>query len=346
MTIYILVCIIFSFLINRILLRFIKTLGTRNTDHLERWSSQSKPAIGGISFYIIFLFTIISFSILFDPEVFFQNQAFLGLLLATSLAFLLGLSDDAYNTQPLLKLATQFFCALLIVSTGNNFNFFENDNINIIISVLWIVGIMNSINMLDNMDGISAITAFFIMVGGGALAYYYTYVNSPDAFLSVGVAGALIGFLFLNKPPAKIFMGDTGSMFLGVIIGYYGLKFIGNIHIYEASMTPYHSLMLLLTTFILPITDTFTVSVNRIMSGSSPMKGGKDHTTHHLVYRGWTEKKVALFFTITGAVNCIWILIYISGTIVEYSWIIYINILYVILLSSGLYYNTRAFKDG
>lgn len=342
---YALICVAFSFLINRILLRFIKTLGTRNTENLERWSSQSKPAIGGISFYIIFLFTIITFSIVFDPIIFFQNQAFLGLLLATSLAFLLGLSDDAYNTQPILKLATQLFCGVLIVSTGNIFNFFESEALNIILSVLWVIGIMNAINMLDNMDGISAVTAMFIMFSCGALAYKYTYINSPDAFLSVGIVGALLGFLLMNWPPAKIFMGDTGSMFLGVIIAYFGVKFAGNIHTLSQNMNAFHSLMLTITIFILPLTDSITVSINRILKGKSPMEGGKDHTTHHLVYKGWHEKKVTLYYGAVGAVNFGWTILFITHKINEISGLIYVNILYVILLSSSLYYNTRAYSN-
>lgn len=345
MLIYTMICIGFSFMINRILLRFIKTLGTRNTEHLERWSNQSRPAIGGISFYITFLITIIAFSILFEPTTFFQNQAFLGLLLACTLAFLLGLSDDAYNTQPILKLGTQLLCGVLIVSTGNTFQLFEYDSLNIILTVFWVIAIMNSINMLDNMDGISAITSFFIILSAGASAYFFTYLNAPDAFLSVGIMGALIGFLFLNWPTAKIFMGDTGSMFIGVIISYLGLRFIANMHTFTVSIDAFQSMVLLVTIFLLPITDTSTVFINRLRKGTSPMKGGKDHTTHHLVYKGWHERKVALFFVAVGVVNTGWTLLYITNKINEIPALLYINIIYVILLSSSLYYNTITNKN-
>ena len=117
--IFFLVSVLFSFLINRLLLRFVRTLGIRNQDDtIIRWGSQSKPSVGGLSFYLIFLLSVICFSVCFDASQVFLNMEFTGILLATMLGFLLGLADDAYDTRPLLKLATQITCGVILMVTG------------------------------------------------------------------------------------------------------------------------------------------------------------------------------------------------------------------------------------
>src|SRR5437868_12115585 len=106
---FFLVSVLFSVLINRLFLKFVRTLGIRS-ESVIRWSSESKPSVGGFSFYILCLLSIIAFSIFFDSNKVFLNKEFIGFLLSTMLGFLLGLTDDAYNTQPWLKFFTQFTC--------------------------------------------------------------------------------------------------------------------------------------------------------------------------------------------------------------------------------------------
>ena len=109
------VSVLFSFLINNLFLKFVKTLGIRNQDDtIIRWGSQSKPAVGGFSFYILFLLSIIVYPVFFDSNQVFLNKQFIGILLASMLGFLLGLADDAYNTKPMLKLSTQITCAVIL----------------------------------------------------------------------------------------------------------------------------------------------------------------------------------------------------------------------------------------
>src|SRR5215212_8527311 len=154
--VFFLLCIIFSLLINRLFLNFVKTLGIRNPgDAMIRWSSQSKPAVGGFSFYIIYLLAIVSFSIFFDSNKVFLNKEFIGILLATMLGFLLGLTDDAYNTKPLLKLAAQITCGIILAITSTVIKITPYEGLNYFITIFWTVGIMNSLNLLDNMDGVT-----------------------------------------------------------------------------------------------------------------------------------------------------------------------------------------------
>src|SRR3954469_3950630 len=153
------VCFVFSLLINYILLRFAQTLGMRNRDDQQiRWNPDAKPSMGGISFYVVFLFAFIFTIILPHSSLGFNIQV-IGILIAATLAFLMGLADDAFNTQPLLKFLTQIFCGLVVIFSGHSINIFENVFLNYFLTIFWIVGLMNSINMLDNMDGISTIVS-------------------------------------------------------------------------------------------------------------------------------------------------------------------------------------------
>src|SRR5258706_1165234 len=108
-------CVILSFLINRLFLRFLFTLGIRSHDKIIRWGSSSKPSVGGFSFFIIFLLSVACYSIFFDVNKVFLNKEFFGLLVACILGFLLRLADDAYNTHPFLKFNAQFTCDILLM---------------------------------------------------------------------------------------------------------------------------------------------------------------------------------------------------------------------------------------
>lgn len=310
---YILVFFVFSFvlalLINSFFLNFAKTLGIRNKNDVTiRWSAQSKPSLGGISFYIIFLFSFIFYAIIFGKEDVFQNKQILGLFFSLTLAFLLGLSDDAYNTRPFIKLGIQILCGMILVFTDNSIQIFGNDLINQILTVTWVVGLMNSINMLDNMDGITTITSMGIILSIIAICIPFETDSFINIFLLISIYGALSGFLFFNFSPSKMFMGDTGSQFLGMFLAYFSIVFLWNSHEETLAIQSnfndlFKSITILILFFLIPLIDTTTVTINRILKGQSPMKGGKDHTTHHLVYKGFTEKQVAFLFILISLVN-------------------------------------------
>ena len=123
-------CFVFSLLINYILLKFAQTLGIRNSNENQvRWNPDAKPSLGGISFYVVFLFAFI-FTILLPQKSSGFNMQIVGILIASTLAFLMGLADDAFNTQPLLKFLTQFFCGLIIIFSGHYINILENQFVN------------------------------------------------------------------------------------------------------------------------------------------------------------------------------------------------------------------------
>lgn len=294
----------FSLLINSVLLRFVKTLGTKNQPGaVVRWSSETKPAIGGLAFFILFLTSFWIYSIAFDANQVFQNISVLGMLVAATLAFIMGLTDDAYNTKPVLKFLIQLSCSFILLFTGTGVDLFSNEILNSALTIIWVVAIMNSINMLDNMDGISSSVSGFILIA--ALGYMVLHGNwqSVDFLLMLGMLAALIGFLFFNWNPSSIYMGDTGSQFLGLMLAYIGIKYCFNAEVISGGAHPILGFSALITVFLLPIVDTTTVTINRLRRGQSPFVGGKDHTTHNLSYFGLTDDKVAGIFCILAAIS-------------------------------------------
>ncbi|TVQ87783.1 MAG: undecaprenyl/decaprenyl-phosphate alpha-N-acetylglucosaminyl 1-phosphate transferase [Bacteroidetes bacterium] len=290
-------CLAFSLIINSFLLKFAKTLGIRNTSEtIIRWSGTSKPSLGGISFFIIFLFSLIFVSFLFADDGNFFNLRTLGILLAVTVGFLLGLFDDAYNTRPLIKVFTQMICGVILIITGSYIQLFDSNLFNYALTLFWVVGMMNSINMLDNMDGITAVVSLGILVaillgmflGGG--------FENPLFIIVLATIASLIGFLHFNWHPSRMFMGDTGSQFLGILLAAFGINCLWNGMSFQTDVPALMRFFAVITLFALPIIDTTTVSFKRILRGSSPFVGGKDHTTHHLSYLGLNDRQVGWVF--------------------------------------------------
>lgn len=303
---FLLVSIAFSILINGILLKFSKNLGIRNyQDYIIRWSAETKPSLGGISFYIVFLFSIIFYAIIFGEDDVFRNAKLLGLFTAGTLAFLLGLADDAYNTRPLLKLGAQIVTGLILVYTGSYLPISTILWIDTIFTVLWVVGVMNSVNMLDNMDGITASVSIFVLLAS-SFGYYWVYAQTSSIWLVLNFAiiGALLGFLYYNWNPSKIFMGDAGSMFLGLFLAFTSIDSLWNVGLHYENHR-WIGMLITLVAFTPAATDTLTVIINRLRKGQSPMIGGKDHTTHHLVYKGLKDYQVTYVFVILGGISAL-----------------------------------------
>lgn len=330
--------ITFSFLLNKVLLKFSKNLGRRNEDeNMVRWSSTTKPALGGISFFICFLISCLVYSIVFDTNNEMFNTSFLGLITSSSLAFLMGLSDDAYNTKPLLKLISQVVCGIILIITGTYISIFPNDILNYVITIFWVVGMMNSINMLDNMDAITTIVSIFIILSAVLTIFLFNSYSDVHIVLLIGVLGALLGFLYYNWNPSSMYMGDTGSQFLGVFLAAVGITYFWNNKGISGDEIPTKQIVITLLAFIIPIIDTTTVTINRLRRGQPPYVGGKDHTTHHLSYLGLKDSQVALFFTFLSLIS--FGLIYVIINIISSwnHWYTSLFVGYVVLLFGFLY---------
>lgn len=293
--------LIISLVVNLLLLKFSENLGIRNkNDVTVRWSSTSKPSLGGVSLFLGFLFSTFMYLILDPKSELFSNMAYVGLFISASLAFMMGLADDAYNTKPLFKLTIQILCGLIFVWTDTKIDLFHISILDQIFTVLWVIILMNSLNMLDNMDGITATTTLFALMACLFACYFIGNSGEPYwIFTIVAVIGAIVGFLRFNINPSRIFMGDAGSQFLGLFVAFFTIKYLWNL----GAITENHSWVSLVITLVAltpAAADTLTVVINRLKAGKSPMVGGKDHTTHHLVYAGLSERQVWYTFTLIG----------------------------------------------
>lgn len=337
---------LFSFLINGLLLKFSKTLGVKDQDEsMVRWSSTSKPAFGGISFYILFLFAIASYSIILSATGGIDDIVrFLGIMSACSLGFVVGLADDAYNTRPFLKFFAQFSSALILIATGTSINLSGIAWVDHSLTILWVVGLMNSINMLDNMDGITTSVSISVIIAALYMMASHSGLQSIYFITLLGVLASLLGFLYYNWNPSKMYMGDTGSQFLGVFLAAIGILYLWNGHASLDFRIQTKQFIVALLVFIVPIIDTTTVTINRMLKGKSPFVGGKDHTTHHLSYLGLSDRQVALTFFGLSFLSVIFLVI-IDRFIVRWEYVhFWIFLTYFLLLFSFLYGITRLNK--
>jgi len=246
----------------------------------DRWHKRPTAMLGGLG---IFLATLLGY-LFFVPK----SSESLVIMGAATWLFIVGLVDDLYNVKPYQKLFGQLIGAIIVVGYGLTLPLTGNALIDIWITVFWIVGITNAINLLDNMDGLASGIA---IIAAGFLAL--SFVNSgqfTEALIMLLFAAALLGFLMYNSNPASIFMGDCGSMFVGF--------FLASSALINVSGGRTRSLLPVLTVPILvlfiPIFDTTFVTVLRKLSGRAASQGGRDHTSHRLVALGMSERHAVL----------------------------------------------------
>jgi UDP-GlcNAc:undecaprenyl-phosphate GlcNAc-1-phosphate transferase len=264
-------------------------------DVLDRPNSTHKshtsptPYLGGVAIAIGILIVIYSTLIMSSAGAnnFWLATSLLGPAVAIGV---IGLWDDIKNLRPLPRFIGQSIAGVVVASililTNNLGNPTGSTLLDVFITILWIVGICNSINFFDNLDGGAAGTTAISAIGLSILT-----LNNGQTFLaalSIVVAGATLGFLIWNKSPARIYMGDAGALFLGVLIATLAIRLNPETQTQLASFaTP----LLLLA---IPILDTSVAVFSRIQRGISPFKGGQDHLSHRLVRYGVTRKRAAI----------------------------------------------------
>lgn len=330
------------------MLSFSHSLGIRNkNDVFVRWSNESKPSLGGVSFFIVFLFSAFAYSVVFSNDQIFQNRQFVGLFLAASLAFGMGLADDAYNTRPLLKLLVQILCGFILVWSNSMIHISGNYYLNAALTIFWVVLIMNSLNMLDNMDGITATVVFFILLSCLFSNWIVTDFNTSIWSISIiAIIGSIIGFLIFNVHPSKLFMGDAGSQFIGLVVAFFGVNNLWNIgsEVNNVDLPNWISGFIVLVAFTPALVDTLTVVINRLLKKKSPMIGGKDHTTHHLVYAGLSDQKVWLVFVLIGFLSTTLTLLMVNMLMLKLTVPVFFFALYFVIVFFILFRNTKKFQ--
>jgi UDP-GlcNAc:undecaprenyl-phosphate GlcNAc-1-phosphate transferase len=195
---------------------------------------------------------------------------------------IVGLVDDLRSLPAWPRLIIQTMVgtviALVLVATGTLGIAFNNDFVNVFVTIVWIVGICNSINFFDNIDGAASGTVAIAALGVFIIAF--DRGQELLSSLTIVTVGATLGFIIWNKSPAKIYMGDAGALFLGVIIS------VATIRVNPGITPSWMSLAIPIVLLAVPLLDTCVAVFSRISRGVSPLTGGKDHLSHRLVRAG------------------------------------------------------------
>ena len=221
----------------------------------------------------------------------------LGILAGCAIVFVAGLADDLRRLSPIVKLAAQFAAAGTVVLAGLSVEIVSNDLLAAAIAIVWLVGITNAFNLLDNMDGLAA-TLAAIACGYFALDAATIHDDSLVLVLSLALGGACLGFLPFNLRPgrrAALFMGDGGSQLLG-----FALAAIGLASSWTATGVGVATILLPLLILAVPILDTTLVTVVRIVERRPVTQGGRDHSSHRLVYHGLSEGRAVALLAAIG----------------------------------------------
>ena len=261
-------------------------LGAMDAPNMARKTqAEPVPYLGGVA--IALGVSVVTFGALFfsDENTLIIERGLTAIIPALLLG-VVGLIDDLRSLPAWPRLVVQSLIgtviALVLVQTGTLGIAFESDAINTFVTILWIVGICNSINFFDNIDGaasgavaIAALGVFFIAFDRGQVLI---------SALTIVTAGATIGFLMWNKSPAKIYMGDAGALFLGVIIS------VSTIRLNPGITPSWQSLAIPVMLLAVPLLDTCVAVFSRLARGISPLTGGKDHLSHRLVRAGLSRR--------------------------------------------------------
>ena len=277
----------------------------------RRMHNHPIPRMGGLAIFFGFILSALIFVPLDAP--------LRGMLMGAVIIVILGIFDDIYALPALPKLLVQIAAASVAVLMGNQIEVLSNPNIfssnpywnlgflSIPISVFWIVGITNAVNLIDGLDGlacgVSTISSMTMLVIALTVA-------EPDvALLMAALAGGCIGFLPYNLNPAKIFMGDTGSTFLGYILAVVSIQGLFKFYTIISFAVPFLMLGL-------PIFDTCFAFIRRIAHGQSPMHADRSHVHHRLIDMGFNQKQaVAVLYVVSAILGLSAVVLTTSGPV-------------------------------
>ena len=243
----------------------------------DRWHKAPTAMMGGVAIYIATMATLLTVV----PRT---PESWVVIAAGTAL-FALGLIDDFLHLKPYQKLIGQLLGASAVIYFGLVLPWTGSALVNMILTFFWLVGVTNAVNMLDNMDGLTAGVA---AIAAASLAVnFFLNGEMAEALTLMAFCGALAGFLLYNHHPASIFMGDCGSMFVGFFLASTALM---NGHAGGRSRSVVAVLAVPVLTLCIPIFDTTFVTLMRKLAGRAASQGGRDHTSHRLVALGLTER--------------------------------------------------------
>jgi UDP-GlcNAc:undecaprenyl-phosphate GlcNAc-1-phosphate transferase len=257
-------------------------LGYVTAPRSDRWNRQPTALFGGVA---VFAGTTAAF--VFVPH---WPTPVLAIALGSIGAFIVGLLDDLLTFRPGTKLTMQVVIASAVLAAGVRLDWTGSLTIDSLLTVLWLIGLTNAFNLIDNMDGACAGVGAIAAATLGTVGLLVQGGAGPATGVAVALCGALLGFLVYNFHPASIFLGDSGSLFIGFLLA--GLSVIS-----EEPKGPLPAAMVAVPILVLlvPIFDTTLVTISRKLSGRPASRGGTDHTAHRLVALGFSESHAVLF---------------------------------------------------
>jgi UDP-GlcNAc:undecaprenyl-phosphate GlcNAc-1-phosphate transferase len=252
----------------------------------DRWHKKPTAMLGGVAIWIS---VVVSYLLFVRPLpsagwAHFPGSSLDIVLGASTFLFLVGLADDLLHTKPYQKLIGQVMGSAFIIYYGLSLPWTNYSALNMALTIFWLIGITNAVNLLDNMDGLASGIA---VIGSSFLALSFLNTNqTTEALMLVVFAVALLGFLIYNSNPASIFMGDSGSMFIGFFLASAALVNVSGGR--SRNLLPVLAVPILV--LFIPIFDTTFVTILRKISGRAASHGGRDHTSHRLVALGMSER--------------------------------------------------------
>jgi UDP-GlcNAc:undecaprenyl-phosphate/decaprenyl-phosphate GlcNAc-1-phosphate transferase len=271
---------------------FALKVGWADEPNARRLNQEPRANAGGLAIYTGVIAAIILAGCL-SPIVLAKVQvAILAILLGGSVLVIVGFIDDQFGgLPPLFRIVVQILAALLLVVCKIQIHIVYfgapvDGILSILVTVFWIVGITNAVNLMDGMDGLAGGVSFITAMSLLAVSAQFE-IRAAATLISAGVAGAALGFLRHNYHPSRIFMGDAGAYFLGYVLA--ATSILGS-----TKVTTTTSLIPTILLFLVPVVDTSQVIIKRLLSGKNPLSTpGRDHLHHRLLARGFSQRHSA-----------------------------------------------------
>ena len=279
-----------SALLNKTFLHFTKQFKRLNDKSEKRLSNKNISPFGGIATSVAFFISTIFLGK--------ADQDFITIGLCAVIISIIGILDDIFNLDWKTKITGQIVVILyplikldIFINIESFLKVDVQNYLNLLFSLLWVLLIINSINFIDNMDGLTVVVSGGICLQIALIANYSNLYKVTD--ISLILLASLLGFFIYNYPPAKLYLGDSGTLFVGYVLGFISIIFDWIPTLDSILVSPFSPILFI---FTVPILDFLIVTSDRINNHQSPTIGGTDHISHRLLNLGYSEKKVLVTF--------------------------------------------------
>ncbi len=307
----------------------------------RRMHKKPIPRLGGIAIFAGFYISTIIF------ETRYMAKEIRGMLIGSIIIVALGMFDDVLALKPMQKFGFQViatliptFCGVRITGIPNFFdpsaaNFVLPLPLQYVVTVIWMLAILNAVNLLDGLDGLAAGVSAIMSI---CVTVIVVLLQSPAvAVVAAALAGACLGFMPYNFNPAKMFMGDTGSMFIGYTLAVMSVMGVFKAYAIVAFAIPF-------LIFGLPIFDMVFVSIRRMLNGKSPMSADKTHLHHRLIDLGFNQKQtVAIMYAIAAVLGLI--AVFIAGEGFMRAAVVVLIVFVIVIMCSVFMYKHKVHKE-